>query len=113
MGISMTDSKRGYTGRAEQMRAARSDQRIRAQLEELALLISSWSGLMARADRALIEDSLVLVDHLGVASSLVDVGSGAALPGLPIKIARPDLRVTLIEADQVKAAFLVHACAAL
>ena len=104
MGISMTDSKPGYTGRAEQMRAS---------LEELERLISSWPGLMARADRALIDDSLVLVDHLGAARSLVDVGSGAGLPGLPIKIARPDLRVTLIEADQAKAAFLVHASAAL
>ena len=83
------------------------------KLDELARLISSWPGLMAKADRALIDDSLVLVDHLGAARSLVDVGSGAGLPGLPIKIARPDLRVTLIEADQAKAAFLVHASAAL
>ncbi|TMB95752.1 MAG: 16S rRNA (guanine(527)-N(7))-methyltransferase RsmG [Chloroflexi bacterium] len=91
MGISMTDIK----------------------LDELARLISSWPGLMARADRSLIDDSLVLVDQLGDAQVLVDVGSGAGLPGLPIKIARPDLRVTLIESDQAKAAFLVHACAAL
>jgi 16S rRNA (guanine527-N7)-methyltransferase len=68
---------------------------------------------MATADRALIEDSLVLLDHLGTARNLVDVGSGAGLPGIPIKIARPDLEVTLIEADQSKAAFLVHACATL
>jgi len=92
---------------------ARSDQWIRASLEELERLISSWPGLMAQADRALIDDSLVLVDHLGAARSLVDVGSGAGLPGLPIKITRPDLRVTLIEADQAKAAFLVHASAVL
>ncbi len=69
--------------------------------------------MMARADRALIDDGLVLLDHLGDARSLVDVGSGAGLPGIPIKIARPDLEVTLIEADEAKAAFLVHACAAL
>ena len=68
---------------------------------------------MASPDRALIDDSLVLLEHLGGAHSLVDVGSGAGLPGIPIKIARPDLAVTLIEADQDKAAFLVYACAAL
>src|SRR5229473_3130395 len=92
---------------------ARTDQGIRAQLDELVRLISGWPGLMARADRALIDDGLVLLDHLGDARSLVDVGSGAGLPGIPIKIARPDLEVALIEADQAKAAFLVHACAAL
>jgi 16S rRNA (guanine527-N7)-methyltransferase len=32
---------------------------------------------------------------------------------LPLKIARPDLNMTLVEADQSKAAFLVQACAAL
>jgi len=84
-----------------------------SKLAELARLISAWPGLMARPDQALIDDGLVLLDHLGKAATLVDVGSGAGLPGLPIKIARPDLRVTLIESDQAKAAFLVHACAAL
>ncbi len=68
---------------------------------------------MARPDRALVDDGLVLLEYLGEAHRLVDVGSGAGLPGLPIKIARPDLDVTLIESDQAKAAFLVHACAAL
>jgi 16S rRNA (guanine527-N7)-methyltransferase len=44
---------------------------------------------------------------------VVDVGSGGGLPGLPLKIVRPDLQMTLIEADQAKSAFLVHACATL
>src|SRR5260370_85739 len=84
-----------------------------SKLRELARLISEWPGLMAGPDQALIDDGLVLLDHLGSATSLVDVGSGAGLPGLPIKIARPDLRVTLTEPEQAKAAFVVHACAAL
>ena len=84
-----------------------------SKLVELAKLISAWPGLMARPDAALIEDCLVLVDHLGEARKVVDVGSGGGLPGIPLKIARPDLELTLIEADQDKAAFLVHACAAL
>lgn len=40
---------------------------------------------------------------------LADVGSGAGFPGLPMKIARPDLDVTLIEATNRRAAFLEHA----
>src|SRR5580765_904046 len=76
-------------------------------------MISEWPGLVARADPALIEDCLVLVPHLGNARRVVDVGSGGGLPGIPLKIVRPELEITLIEADQDKAAFLVYACAEL
>lgn len=44
---------------------------------------------------------------------MVDVGSGGGLPGLALKIARPDLRLTLIESNGRKAAFLEHAAAVL
>lgn len=40
--------------------------------------------------------------------SLIDVGSGAGFPGLPLKIALPDLRLTLLEATGKKTAFLQH-----
>src|SRR5271155_3941881 len=38
--------------------------------------------------------------------SLIDIGSGAGFPGLPIKIWAPDLDLTLIESNQKKATFL-------
>lgn len=76
-------------------------------------MIEDWPGLVAGPAAALVEDSLVLLDHLGEAHRVVDVGSGGGLPGLPLKIMRPDLELTLVEADQAKAAFLVQACAAL
>jgi 16S rRNA (guanine527-N7)-methyltransferase len=82
-------------------------------LIELTRLISAWPGLVSGHAAELVEDSLVLLEHLGDAHTLVDVGSGGGLPGLPLKIARPDLAVTLVEADQRKAAFLVQACATL
>lgn len=84
-----------------------------SKLVELARLISEWPGLTSSPTAELIDDSLVLLDHLGEADRVVDVGSGGGLPGLPLKIARPSLNVTLVEADQDKAAFLVRACAVL
>ena len=39
---------------------------------------------------------------------LADVGSGAGFPGIPLKVARPDLRVTLIEASRRRTSFLLH-----
>jgi 16S rRNA (guanine527-N7)-methyltransferase len=84
-----------------------------SKLDELARLISAWPGLVAGPTEGLVEDCLVLADHLAGARRLVDVGSGGGLPGLPLKIARPELEVTLIEADGKKSAFLVNACASL
>ena len=56
----------------------------------------------------------LLVDALPAqARTLADVGSGAGLPGLVIAIARPDLRVTLIETMQRRVTWLEEASAAL
>ena len=84
-----------------------------SKLSLLGRLISEWPGLVSGPAAELVDDSLVLLDHLGAAHSVVDVGSGGGLPGVPLKIARPDLALTLVEADQRKAAFLVQACARL
>jgi 16S rRNA (guanine527-N7)-methyltransferase len=44
--------------------------------------------------------------ELNDASTLIDFGSGAGFPGLPIKIIAPHLHVTLVESQQKKATFL-------
>jgi 16S rRNA (guanine527-N7)-methyltransferase len=86
---------------------------MHSKIAEYARMLSSWPGLIAGPPLPLIEDSLVLLDHLGEAGSLIDVGSGGGMPGIPLKIVRPELRVTLLEADRRKGAFLVHAAARL
>jgi len=42
------------------------------------------------------------------AKRALDVGSGAGFPGLPLKLSRPDLSFTLVEASRKKATFLQH-----
>jgi 16S rRNA (guanine527-N7)-methyltransferase len=44
---------------------------------------------------------------------VVDVGSGAGLPGIPLALARPDLRVTLLEPLARRIAFLTEAVSTL
>ncbi len=53
-------------------------------------------------------DSLSLAPIVHNAKSVIDIGSGAGFPGLPLKIARPDLHVILLEATGKKVAFLNH-----
>jgi 16S rRNA (guanine527-N7)-methyltransferase len=55
-------------------------------------------------------DSLVVLRELSAhAGALVDVGSGAGLPGIPLAIAEPARRVTLNDANEKKGAFLRQA----
>jgi 16S rRNA (guanine527-N7)-methyltransferase len=65
------------------------------------------------------EDAIIsrhLVESISISSrlphsvrSLVDFGSGAGLPGIPIAICRPEIHVTLAESQNKKAAFLMEA----
>ncbi len=51
-------------------------------------------------------ESLFAGLHLGECTTLLDFGSGAGFPGLPIAILRPDVAVTLAESQNKKASFL-------
>lgn len=56
-----------------------------------------------------IVDSLAVEPLLPRVSAIADVGTGPGLPGIPLAIARPDTRVTLVESNHKKAAFLTQA----
>jgi 16S rRNA (guanine527-N7)-methyltransferase len=59
-------------------------------------------------------DSLSILSVYDVSPTcLLDIGSGAGFPGLPLKIARPEWSVVLLEATGKKVAFLKHVFAAL
>lgn len=63
-------------------------------------------------DRHLL-NSAVLGEAVPAGSDVVDVGSGAGLPGIPLAIARPDLHVTLVEPLERRTVFLQEVVSAL
>lgn len=89
-----------------------------AQVEALATLVAELAEWNERFNlTAITEPGEVvtkhLLDSLAVLTLLkglqvADVGSGAGFPGLPLAIADPDRRYTLIESTGKKAKFLRH-----
>ena len=55
-----------------------------------------------------VVNSLAVAAATPQGATVVDVGSGAGLPGLPLALARPDLRVTLLEPLLRRATFLTE-----
>lgn len=56
-------------------------------------------------------DSLAALPEMAGAKSLLDVGAGAGFPGIPLKLARPDLDVTVVDTVSKKVGFMKHALA--
>ncbi len=91
-----------------------------AQLADYVGLLAKWSKVYnltaVRQPQQMVTrhvlDSLAVVPFL-IDGSLLDVGTGAGLPGLPIAIARPDLAVTLLDANAKKLRFVRQAVAEL
>ena len=53
-----------------------------------------------------IQDSLFLNEHIGSATTIIDVGSGGGYPGLPLAITNPGVRVVLNDSIQKKTRYL-------
>ena len=78
-------------------------------------LLKEWSGtynLIAPKERDFllarhVLDSLSIAGYLQ-AGSLLDVGTGAGLPGLPLAIIKPEMKVTLVDSAGKKIRFIRH-----
>jgi 16S rRNA (guanine527-N7)-methyltransferase len=91
-----------------------------ARLLTYLALLDKWNrvyNLTAVRDTARmvshhVLDSLAAVPFFD-GETVLDVGSGGGLPGIPLAIARPELQVTLIDSIAKKTAFLLQAKAEL
>ena len=84
-----------------------------AAFERYLSLVHEWRPRVQLTGAASARDAAVLVagafcvlPFLPDAGRLVDLGSGAGVPGIPIAVMRPRLRVVLADAARKKAAFL-------
>jgi 16S rRNA (guanine527-N7)-methyltransferase len=88
-----------------------AEQGLLAYLELLAKWNRTFNLTAVRTPGEMVThhllDSLVLLPllHANPAQRLVDVGSGAGIPGLVLAIARPELAIVSIEASQKKSSF--------
>jgi 16S rRNA (guanine527-N7)-methyltransferase len=71
-------------------------------------LVGRAAAPMDVLERHLI-DSLAIAPEVAVAGALMDVGAGAGLPGIPLKVLRPALDVTLVESVAKRVAFMRRA----
>lgn len=93
------------------------------QFQKYFELIAEWNekmNLTAITDASGVAlkhfaDSLSLLNFVDIPqnSSLADVGTGAGFPGVVLKIARPDIKLTLIDSLNKRLVFLGEVCAQL
>jgi len=91
-----------------------------AKLLDYLALMQKWNKVhnltaVREADEMVtlhLLDSLVVSPYID-AANLLDVGSGAGLPGIPLAICLPDLKVTVIDSNNKKVSFMRQAKAEL
>ena len=91
-----------------------------AQLKQYYELLIEWNekmnltALTAPEDVALkhFADSLLLLCYCDIEKEarVIDVGTGAGFPGMVLKIARPDIQLTLLDSLQKRLGFLDEVC---
>ena len=86
--------------------AAHVDQWLKLMIEWNARIDLTAARTEGELCDLMLADALALASRIPQGASVVDVGSGAGAPGLPLAFVRPDLRVTLVEPLAKRISFL-------
>ena len=100
----------------QQMQIELSAEQQQKLLDYVALLLK-WNSTynltaLRQEDQMLshhVLDSLTLLPYLDGVQTLIDVGSGGGMPGIPTAICRPDIQITLLDSNSKKTSFLSQA----
>jgi len=87
---------------------------VREAWDRFGALVVTWSkktDLVSAKDpegvaEVLFWDALTLLRAIPQGAHLVDVGAGAGAPAIPVALARPDLRLTMVEPRRRRVAFV-------
>ncbi len=93
------------------------------QFSDYAKLLVEWNAKMnltaiCDPDGIAIKhflDSILPLKYIDISegATVADIGTGAGFPGLPIKIMRPDIKLTLVDSLNKRITFLKEVCAVL
>ena len=89
--------------------------RLRAYVDLLAKWNRTYNLTAIREPERMVThhvlDALAILSHLAppAGARVLDVGSGGGVPGIPLAIAQPDWRVTLLDSNSKKTTFLTQA----
>ena len=87
---------------------------MQQQFEDYMKLLLEWNEkinltAITEEDEIILKhfvDSLTISKYIKEGNSIVDIGTGAGFPGIPLKIARKDLKVTLVDSLNKRILFL-------
>ncbi len=114
MGLSLGDAERAHLRRSAAAVGTPLDEAALARFSDYATLLDVWASrtnlISCRTGRELVDrhfvDAIVLATLVRDARVIVDLGSGAGFPGVPLAIVHPDKQVVCVEPRHRRGSFL-------